>query len=106
MALRRPPTRIDLKPEDIEEYDEVSETRVCFMRSVTVEIRLCRQYIYILWTQSPCAVECQIVKERKMAEVGAPSPRKHAKANKSDKASSRSERKPSAAERIGIGRPR
>jgi hypothetical protein len=24
MALRRPPTRIDLKPEDMEEYDEVS----------------------------------------------------------------------------------
>lgn len=55
---------------------------------------------------TPCAVDCQIVKERKMAEVVAPSPRKHAQANKSDKASSRSERKPSAAERIGIGRPR
>jgi hypothetical protein len=32
MALRRPPTRIDLKPEDIEEYDEVSARQESVIR--------------------------------------------------------------------------
>mmetsp|Transcript_29938 Transcript_29938/g.44523 ORF Transcript_29938/g.44523 Transcript_29938/m.44523 type:complete len:86 (-) Transcript_29938:629-886(-) len=27
MALRRPPTRIELKPDDIEEYDEIQRER-------------------------------------------------------------------------------
>ena len=34
MTLRRPPTRIELKPDDISEYDEVrtrGTKKICFM---------------------------------------------------------------------------
>lgn len=108
MALRRPPTRIELKDSDIAEYDEVREwdcCECCFGAAIFTHHTRAHDRLLRLLTN--VSLVLQIMKEERLtAEAASAGPRKMSKTSKADAPTPQTNQKPSAAERIGITRPR
>jgi hypothetical protein len=104
MALRRPPTRVELKTEDIEEYHQVRRVLTSFEYEVVWTIQrthfLCLIYLML---------QIQREKEMEMVDSNASTPTAALGSRRTTghtKAMNAMERKQEAADRIGISRPR
>jgi hypothetical protein len=112
MALRRPPTRIELKADDIEEYNkvrkgwEVSLSSTSLISNDPFGSHIVRHMRTQHWTNT------QIMREREMAMEDAASAATSAAQGGNEGTNARSvkwspsAKKSAAAERIGVNRPR
>lgn len=104
MALRRPPTRVELKADDIEEYHQVNIAiwlSRCSKRLEGKTTHCCT----LLFSFVPFNIQVMREKEMAMQDSHVSTPR-FASSRHAAKPANAMERKQVAAERIGIGRPR